>query len=406
VRSRLIRGTLLVVVVAVVTLGGPLLVLARHQVWASADEKLQQQAITLAAEFEDPLSSGQPVDLSRISALAPGIRVVIALPDGTRDIGGATIVGAVRERSVVVGESMVTVEVAAAPTIAKARRATLLVVGLAMLSALIAVALAVRQARRLTAPLAGLADHADALGCGDFTPSSQVSGIGEIDAIARVLDRSAAQLGTLVALQRDLASDAAHQLRTPLTGIGLRLEEIARIGDPETSAEADAALGQVERLNNVITSLLARARGDAQEPTSFDLTELVREETAAWSRVLHQHRRTLVLDLVRDTVVRARKDHIVGIMTSLLDNALSHGSGQVLLRLRREANDVVLAVRDDGAGVPEELRPHVFTRSVSGGHGTGIGLALAHSLAIGEGGSLDLSPTSPAELILRLPAAA
>jgi signal transduction histidine kinase len=206
-------------------------------------------------------------------------------------------------------------------------------------------------------------------------------------------------------LQRELATDAAHQLRTPLTGIGLRLEEIARIGDRETAAEADLALSQVERLNQVITTLMARARGDEQEPTDIDLASLVRDEMQAWKRVLSQHHRHLVVETRSGAVVRARHDHVISILTSLLDNTLVHGGGEVRVRVTMGEEDATLTVRDGGPGIAADLLPHVFQRSVSGTQGTGIGLALARSLALGEGGSLEVATASPAELILRLPLA-
>jgi signal transduction histidine kinase len=405
VRNRLIRSTLLVVVLAVLTLGIPLLVLARHQVWSSANERLKQQATTLASEFEDPLSAGKAVDLSTVSGQLPAERVIVRDSDGSTQSAGASLTGKVRRQSVAVGNATVTVEVEAQPTIAKARKVTLEVIGVALIAAIVAVALAIRQARHLAAPLAGLAEHADALGSGDFTPSSRVSGIPEVDAIARELDRSAQRIGELVARQQQLASDAAHQLRTPLTGIGLRLEEILRVGDPTSRTEAEAALAQVERLDGVVTSLLARARGDAQDPMTFEIADLIRDETAAWGRVLRQHHRKLDLALDAGAVVHARRDHIRQVLAALLDNALSHGKGNVTVTVTKGDGLVTMTIADEGAGVSDALRDRVFERSVSGRHGTGIGLALARSLAEGEGGRLHISPTAPTELVLTLPAA-
>jgi signal transduction histidine kinase len=298
----------------------------------------------------------------------------------------------------------VTIEEPAGPTDSKAWQVTILVIGLALLAAVAAIVLAVRQARRLAAPLDGLAEHAYELGSGEFAPATRVSGIPEVDAVSRVLDRSAAQIGALVTLQREFASDAAHQLRTPLTGIGLRLEEISRIGEPVVTQEAEAALGQVERLNRVITTLLARARGDAADPSKIDLASLLQGEAELWHGVLQQEGRELVLETVPGAIVYARREPLIGILTSLLDNALEHGHGEVAIRLTRQRDEVSLSVRDEGPGVPAELRSAIFNRTVSGHQGTGIGLALARSLALGEGGTLTLSADSPAELILRLPA--
>ncbi|MBV9487558.1 MAG: HAMP domain-containing protein [Frankiaceae bacterium] len=404
-RNRLIRSTLLVVVLAVLTLGIPLLVLARHQVWASANERLKQQATTLASEFEDSLSAGRRADLSNVAGQLPDERVIVRDAGGGLQSAGAKLAGKVRRQSVHVGSATVTVEVEAGPTIARARRVTLEVIGLALIAAIVAVALAVRQARNLAAPLAGLAEHADALGSGDFAPSSQVSGIPEIDAIAHELDRSAQRIGELVAVQQQFASDAAHQLRTPLTGIGLRLEEIIQVGDAASRAEAEAALAQVERLDGVVTALLARARGDAQDPVLFEIADLVRDETAVWGRVLRQHKRNLRLHLDAGAVVHARRDHVRQVLSALLDNALSHGRGDVTVTVQRTGETVTTTVADEGAGVSDGLQERVFERSVSGKHGTGIGLALARALAEGEGGTLRISPQAPAALVLTLRAA-
>ena len=101
--------------------------------------------------------------------------------------------------------------------------------------------------------------------------------------VSHVLERSARQIAAMMEQQRNFASDAAHQLRTPLTGIGLRLEELARIGDAEVRQEAEDALAQVERLDRVISALLARARGDAAAPVLLDLGELVAHEAPVWT---------------------------------------------------------------------------------------------------------------------------
>jgi signal transduction histidine kinase len=391
------------VVLVVVMLGGPLIALARHQIFSSANQRLREQTIALSSELEDRLTAGQTIDLSNAPRQFPGERIVVTRSDGRRQVAGVRLDGPVRHQTVAVGAAKVTLEEPAGPTESKALKVTGLVVGLAMLAAITAVALAIRQSRRLTEPLAGLAARADALGSGDFAPTSRVSGIPEVDAVSRVLDRSATQIGALVEVQREFASDAAHQLRTPLTGIGLRLEEISRVADAASAQEADHALDQVERLNRVITTLLARARGDAEAPTRFDIATLLDGEADVWRRVLGQASRNLVVDLASGVVVQARREHVIGIMTSLFDNALTHGTGDVTLRLSRQSDSAVISLRDNGPGVPEGLRDHIFDRSVSGHQSTGIGLALARSLAVGEGGTLELSRHSPAELILRLP---
>lgn len=402
-RRRLLRSTLAITLVAVVTLGVPLLLVARHQVWTSSRDTLAQEAVSVAAGLEDQLDAHRPVDLSRYAEALPRRRIVVVTSSGARSAAGADLAGRLLEASVTVTGNRVTVQAERGSTSTRAREVTLLVVGLALVAVASAVGLALRQARRLTRPLSELLDRADALGRGEFRPTAVVSGIPEIDGISRVLGRSAQQLGTVMELQRDFASDAAHQLRTPLTGIGLRLDELSRIGDDAVREEAEDALAQVERLDRVISALLARARGDAADPTPWDLAALLDHEAGAWARALAEQGRELIVAVEPGMVVRGRRDHLAGIVSCLLDNALQHGAGTVHLAGRRTDDGAEVEVLDGGSGVPVELVAQVFDRRVSGSHGTGIGLALARSLAAAEGGALALDGAN--RFVLTLPLA-
>lgn len=402
-RDRLIHSTLLIAVLTVLTLGVPLAVLARIEVSSSAQEALQQEVATVAGGLEDLLDSGQPITAARIDRLLPGRRVIITTAGGQHLAFGPAERGGTQRATTTLAGATITVEDSSKATDDRVTNVTLFVMGLSAAAIAAAVALAIRQAKQLAAPLASLAARADSLGNGDFAGSPLTSGIPEIDTISRELERSATQIGTLVGLQRDFASDAAHQLRTPLTGIGLRLEEIAYLTDGPVQKEAEDALTQVERLNNVISSLLARARGDAAEPTKFDVGELIRNESVPWERVLARHGRHLTLHLQDPTPAFGRREHVATILASLLDNAVAHGSGDVSIETSTTPSFAVITVNDEGTGVPAALGDTVFDRSVSGAMGTGIGLALAQSLAASENGGVSISPASRASLILRLP---
>ena len=86
-----------------------------------------------------------------------------------------------------------------------------------------AVALAILQARRLTRPLEELASAADRLGLGDSRPLGRRYGVAELDRLAEGLDGSARRITDLLSAERDFATDASHQLRTPLTALSMRL---------------------------------------------------------------------------------------------------------------------------------------------------------------------------------------
>ena len=403
-RRRLLAAMLGIAVACVVVLGVPLALLARHQVWTSARDRIREQAAAVATGIEDQLDANRTLDLQHFKSLMPDRRIIVRPPNGTTVTAGARIDGPMLEASVIASDSTVTVQAAKGPTVTRARQVTLIVVGLSLLAAGMAVGLALWLARRVGRPIAQLVERADALGQGAFTAAPLESGVPEIDHVSEVLERSAGRVGAFVELQRNFASDAAHQLRTPLTSIGLHLDEISRIGSRAAKSEADDALVQVERLNAVIGSLLARARGDSEDAVLVDLSELVVDGSAAWQRVLATLDRELVLDTQTDIRVVVRRTHVLSVLASLLDNAVTHGRGRVTVLVRRVGAVAEVRVRDEGPGVPPDLAPHVFDRRVSGNRGTGIGLALAHSLAAAESGSLTLTDPAAAEFTVALPA--
>jgi len=405
VRRRLLASMLGIAGVCVLMLGVPLALLARHQVWTSARDRVREQAAAVATGIEDQLDSGRTLDLRHFQSLMPSRRIIVRRPHGPAVAAGQRLDGKLLQATVVASDARVTVQSSQGPTITRAREVTLVVVGLSLLAAIVAVLLALWLARRVGRPIAQLVQRADALGHGTFTADRLTSGVPEIDHVSEVLERSARRVGAYVELQREFSSDAAHQLRTPLTSIGLHLDEISRVGDGEIRTESDEALEQVERLNTVITSLLARARGDSEEPTLVDLTDLAVSGSAPWQRVLATDGRTLVVDAQPGVRVEARRAHLLSVLTSLLDNAATHGSGNVTATVRQVGDTAELRVRDEGDGVSAELAPHIFERRVSSNRGTGIGLSLARSLAAAESGSLELSERSAAEFTLTLPAA-
>ena len=143
----------------------------------------------------------------------------------------------------------------ATPVIETVRRSILTLAAVAAVGLALAGVLATVQARRLTRPIEELARAAHRLGGGDFSARPPRSGIPELDALAETLDSSRERIAALVDAERQFAANASHQLRSALTGLTLRLEELAASPDPGTRAEADEALAQAARLDATIDEL-------------------------------------------------------------------------------------------------------------------------------------------------------
>ena len=158
------------------------------------------------------------------------------------------------------------------PVVIAALAAAVLVAG--GLALAIAALMADRRATRLAHFLATLGERAERLGPGDPRPVPLRSGIEEIDRLDAALARGAQQGAKRLASERDFAADASHQLRTPLTALLMRLEEIASTDDLEVvEEEANIAMEQVERLARVVDDLMSRTRsGTETTPVSIAST--------------------------------------------------------------------------------------------------------------------------------------
>jgi signal transduction histidine kinase len=286
-------------------------------------------------------------------------------------------------------------------------------VALTVLAGLIVVAVALAAwltallAARLARPVEELAEAAARLGAGDPRPLGRRYGVADLDQVADGLDTSARRLSQLLAADRELAVDASHQLRTPLTALSMRLEEmIAAADDPEVvREEGHAALTQAERLADVVTQLLSPSRrATASSAALTGIDEIVQQQVVEWEPAFRRVRRRLEVIGERGLQAHVTPGGLAQVLATLIDNALMHGGGTVTLQTSHSARSVVVEVRDEGKGVPPELVSRIFERSVSGRpEGTGLGLALARTMAAADGGRVVLVKPKPATFAVFLP---
>src|SRR6516162_2992706 len=285
--------------------------------------------------------------------------------------------------------------------------ATAIVAGLMAVALALAGWLAAVLAARLAGPVEQLAEAAGRLGAGDPRPLGRRYGVADLDQVADGLDSSARRLSSLLAADRELAVDASHQLRTPLTALSMRLEEmIAAADDPDVvREEGSAALAQAERLADVVTQLLSPARrATASSAALTGIDEIVRQQVIEWEPAFRRVRRKLVVIGERGLQAHVSPGGLAQVLATLLDNALMHGGGTVTLQTSQNSRSVVIEVRDEGKGVPPELASRIFERSVSGRpEGTGLGLALARTMAAADGGRVVLVKAKPATFAVFLP---
>jgi signal transduction histidine kinase len=408
-RRRLLFSTLAVAVTAVLLFGVPLaFVLSRLQVTVAQDQ-VQRDATTLAKTLENRVRSGVPASLTDAEGVARSVpdRYVSIIQDGgqsyhtgTMPPRGSAIIGRAATK-----DFRVIVEADRAVSNEGGKLA--LVISLAGLAVAVAVALAIIQARRLTRPLQELAEAAGRLGSGEAGPLGRRYGIPELDQVAEGLDGSAERISELLAAEREFAADASHQLRTPLTALSMRLEEILAAADqPEVvHEEGTAALLQAERLTDVVGQLLGRThRSAGRLPAEASVDDVVAQQVVEWDPAFRRRNRKLEVSGEKNLTAHVTPGTLSQLIATLLDNALVHGSGTVGIRTSLTPKSVVIEVRDSGRGVRADLVPRIFERNVSGKPGgTGLGLALARSIAAAEGGQVVLVRPRPAVFAIFLP---
>ncbi|GLZ12107.1 two-component sensor histidine kinase [Actinomadura sp. NBRC 104425] len=400
-RRRLLLSTLAVAIVAILLLGIPLAYATHKLIYEEARQSLEREAASILGGVGFSLESKQPITTQKIAQEYPGRYITITLPGnqvvtaGARPPSDAGLLTA----SADAGGTHVQVSQEAREVRDAALRQLALIGGLAALGVAVTVGLAMVQARKLTLPLIDLAETADRLGSGNARPRRRRYGIPEVDRVAEVLDRSAVRIADLLAASREFASDASHQLRTPLTALSMRLEEMIEAADyPDVvREEGAAAVAQAERLVAVVEQLLARSRHDrtgAAVPTRID--DIIAQQVEEWRPIFRRAGRDIRITGHTGLVGMTSPEGLSQIVATLLDNSLVHGCGTVTITTKPGANSVVVEVGDEGPGIPPELEARIFERSVTSGKGTGLGLYLARSLAVVDGGRLELIQARPA----------
>jgi signal transduction histidine kinase len=232
----------------------------------------------------------------------------------------------------------------------------------------------------------------------------------EIHALAVTLNSMLDRLAVARARQRSFVADAAHELRSPLASMQTQLEVGQRLGeDPAASADLHA---EVLRMTALVEDLLVLARLDADDAPAVPVEPV---EVSAWvGEVVGRYAAARVPVVVvgegpDGLVVRGRRADLRRALSNLVDNAVRHAGTRVEVAIRREGDDVVVEVADDGAGVPAAERERVFERFTRlddardrDAGGSGLGLAIVRELVVALGGDVQLTESARGGLCARL----
>ncbi len=255
-------------------------------------------------------------------------------------------------------------------------------------------------ARSITRPTADLRRAAARIAGGDLSARASIKDAPpELSELAHAFDDMAARLEDLVESQRAFVADASHQLRTPLTALRLRLENLeATVVESETD-DVGSVVVEVERLSRLVDQLLELSRAGSADTVAVDVADVVEQRVRLWGPVADDAGITLLtdIDVVRRHVASVVPDGLEQILDNLIDNAIRYTprGGTVTVAMLGEHDGLcAFEVRDTGEGVTDEDLPRIFDRFWRGGSsqpGTGLGLAIVSHLVGRSGGRIAAS---------------
>ena len=274
------------------------------------------------------------------------------------------------------------------------RRAILGLVAIGGLVLALGLAAGVVIARQIAGPLRRLDAAAAQVAEGDLSVRAKVEGSAEQRSLARTFNGMTERLERLVAGQRDFVADASHQLRTPLSGLRLRLEEARAVSDDsEVHEEIDAGLAELDRLAAIISELLLLSQAGEVDapPEPVDLDDAARRAAARHDGAAGA--RVEAVEAAPGAPAFCPVADLDRVLDALIENAVRYGGGDVTVVARPGGIEVL----DRGPGLDGEELDAVFERfhrgraGRGGPSGTGLGLAIARELARRWGGDVELA---------------
>jgi signal transduction histidine kinase len=257
---------------------------------------------------------------------------------------------------------------------------------------------------------------------GDLSRRLQVTGSGdEFDRLAENVNAMLDRIEQLMAGLKDVSDNIAHDLKTPLTRLRNRVEAALREEPSQEGYRAalEATIDESDQLIRLFNALLRIARIEAGSPDEgmvlLDAGEIAREVGELYEPAAEEEGMAFQLEIADTAPLRGSRELIAQALANLIDNALKYGrtaeSAKIAVSVRREANDVLISVADNGPGIGEGDHERVRQRFVRledsrSQPGSGLGLSLVQAVARLHRGSLEMADNAPGLIVtLRLPLA-
>jgi signal transduction histidine kinase len=266
-----------------------------------------------------------------------------------------------------------------------------------------------------------ITDASRTIMAGDLSQRMPVAGSDdELDRLAGSLNEMLSQIERLMIGMKEVSSNVAHDLRTPLTRLRARAEAALRsASQDEHRAALQQTITESDKLLQTFNALLSIARAEAGQArenlNAIDASEVLRDVAELYEPILDDSGGSLQLGTMPALTVRGDRQLLAQAFSNVIDNAMKYGGSlggekvDVVMVAQIENDQAVITISDAGKGIPAEDRERVLGRFVRldesrSKPGNGLGLSLASSVMKLHGGSLQLSDAEPGlKVTLTLP---
>jgi signal transduction histidine kinase len=285
-----------------------------------------------------------------------------------------------------------------------------IIVGLAVIGVSIVISL------NITGPLRRLTDIAVAMSKGNYDQSISVKSTDEVGQLAKSFNEMASVVSEVDKMKSDFVTIASHELRTPiqamLLGISGILEGFSGKIDEEVKEDLELARAGIERLMRLVTNFLDLSRIEARKfelnLTETPVADIINLAVKELSDLADTYKHTIIKDIPGDIGnMEADKDRMIQVMVNIISNAIKYTpeGGRIILKARKESENILISVADNGYGVPEWAKEEIFDKFFQADSvmsqivgGTGLGLTITKGILEKHGGSISCeSPVSEEE---------
>jgi hypothetical protein len=285
-----------------------------------------------------------------------------------------------------------------------------IIVGLAVIGVSIVISL------NITGPLRRLTDIAVAMSKGNYDQSISVKSTDEVGQLAKSFNEMAKVVSEVDKMKSDFVTIASHELRTPiqamLLGISGILEGFSGKIDEEVKEDLELARVGIERLMRLVTNFLDLSRIEARKfelnLTETPVADIIDLAVKELSDLADTYKHTIIKDIPEDIGnMEADKDRMIQVIVNIISNAIKYTpeGGRIILKARKESENILIFVTDNGYGVPEWAKEEVFNKFFQADSvmsqtvgGTGLGLTITKGILEKHGGSISCeSPVSEEE---------